>query len=235
MSLATANAPVVLLIEDEAPMRRFLRNFLVGGGYRFLEACSAEEALQLVAQSPPNLILLDLGLPDMDGQELLRKLREWLTIPIIILSVRDQDLQKISALNQGADDYMTKPFSPGELLARIRVALRRKAQGLGGHEAPVFEAGNLRVDLWARKVFVSEAEVHLTPIEYKLLTTLVHHAGRVVTTQYLLSEVWGSKQSQSRPHLRVHMASLRHKIEADPTRPQHLLTERGVGYRLASE
>jgi two-component system KDP operon response regulator KdpE len=181
------------------------------------------------------VILLDLGLPDMDGQEVLRQLREWLRTPIIILSARDQDVQKIAALDHGADDYLTKPFSTGELLARIRVALRRAADRKSGAQSPVFESGDLKVDLAARKVFVKESQVHLTPIEYKLLTTLVQHSGGVVTHQFLLKEVWGTKREQNTQHLRVFMASLRRKIEADPAQPRHLLTEQGVGYRLASQ
>ncbi len=234
MTLATAEMPFVLLVEDEAPMRKFLRTFLTGAGYRFQEAGTGQEALQLAGECPPDVVLLDLGLPDMDGQDVLRRLRQWLKAPIIVLSVRDQDAQKIAALDHGANDYLTKPFSVGELLARIRVALRHAADKQSGTESPVFESGNLKVDLSARKVLVNDAEVRLTPIEYKLLTTLVHHCGRVVTHQHLIREVWGAKRVQSTQHLRVFMASLRRKIEADPAQPRHLLTEQGVGYRLAT-
>lgn len=216
-------------------MRRFLRSFLAGAGYRVQEASTGEDAIIMASRCAPDVVLLDLGLPDMDGQEVMRKLRVWLKSPIIILSVRDQDVQKIAALDQGADDYLTKPFSTGELLARIRVALRHAADKQSGHQAPIFESGDLRVDLAARKVFVGGLEVRLTPIEFKLLTTLVRHSGRVVTHQHLLQEVWGAKRVQNTQHLRVFMAGLRRKVETDPTQPRHLLTEQGVGYRLATE
>jgi two-component system, OmpR family, KDP operon response regulator KdpE len=206
MSLAPPTAPLVQLVEDDAPMRRFLRTYLTGAGYRLQEAGTGEEALALASRSPPDVVILDLGLPDMDGQDVMRKLRSWLESPIIILSARDQDVQKIAALDQGADDYLTKPFSTGELLARIRVALRHAADKQSGHQAPTFESGDLRVDLAARKVFVAGAEVRLTPIEYKLLVTLVRQSGRVLTHQYLLQEVWGAKRVQDTQHLRVFMA-----------------------------
>jgi two-component system, OmpR family, KDP operon response regulator KdpE len=231
MSFAPAAAPLVLLVEDEAPMRRFLRTLLSGAGYRFEEASSGQEALLVAAQCRPEVVLLDLGLPDMDGQDVLLRLREWLTAPIIVLSVRNQDVQKITALNQGADDYLTKPFSTGELLARIQVALRHAARVPGG-ESQVFESGELKVDLAARRVFIQGTEVRLTRMEYKLLTTLVRHAGKVVTHPFLLAEVWGPQQAKKTQHLRVFMAGLRRKIEADPAQPSHLLTEQGVGYRL---
>ena len=235
MPTALPAAPLVLVVEDEAPMRKFLHSFLSGSGFRVVEAGTGEQSLLEAAQRPPDVVLLDLVLPDMDGQEVLVKLREWLKAPIIILSVRSQDVQKITALENGADDYLTKPFSTGELLARIRVALRHAAQIASGSEAPVFESGNLQVDFAARRVFVRGTEVHLTPIEYKLLTTMVRHAGRVVTHFFLLSEVWGPHQTEKTQHLRVFMAGLRRKIEADPAQPQYLLTEQGVGYRLACE
>ena len=215
-------------------MRRFLRTFLTGVGYRLQEAGTGEDALALAAQSPPDVVILDLGLPDMDGQDVIRKLRGWLKAPIIILSVRDQDVQKIAALDHGADDYLTKPFSTGELLARIRVALRHAAEKQSGHQAPTFESGDLKVDLSSRRVFVRDIEIRLTPIEYKLLTTLVHQSGRVLTHQYLLQEVWGAKRVQNTQHLRVFMAGLRRKIEADPIRPTILVSESGIGYRLES-
>jgi two-component system, OmpR family, KDP operon response regulator KdpE len=235
MSVATSSPPLVLLVEDEAPMRKFLRAFLSGAGYRIDEASSGEQALAVAAQNPPDIVILDLGLPDMDGQEVLRKLRDWLKAPIIILSVRNQDAQKITALDHGADDYLQKPFSTGELLARIRVALRHTAHVQNGNEAPIFEAGNLKVDLAARRVFANGAEVRLTRMEYKLLTTLVRHVGKVLTHQFLLAEVWGPAQAENTQHLRVFMAGLRRKVEADPAQPRYLLTEQGVGYRLASE
>jgi two-component system, OmpR family, KDP operon response regulator KdpE len=235
MSIAAPTMPLVLLVEDEAPMRKFLRAFLTGAGYRTEEAGAGQEALALAAQNPPDIVILDLGLPDMEGQEVLRKLREWLKAPIIILSVRSQDAQKITALDHGADDYLIKPFSTGELLARLRVALRHSAQGQNGGDLPIFCTGDLKVDLATRRVFVGDTELHLTRIEYKLLTTLVRHAGKVLTHQFLLSEVWGPAQAENTQHLRVFLAGLRRKIEVDPAQPRYLLTEQGVGYRLASD
>ncbi len=237
MSSATNSLPaaLVLLVEDETPMRRFLRSFLSRYEYRIAEAATGEEALALAAETPPDLILLDLGLPDMDGQDVLVRLREWLRAPIIVLSVRDQDKQKIMALNHGADDYLTKPFSTGELLARIQVAFRRAAPGPASEAASTFECGDLQVDLAARRVTVRGAEVRLTRLEYKLLGTMIRYAGKVLTHQFLLGEVWGPKHVENTQHLRVFMAGLRRKIESEPARPRYLLTEQGVGYRLALE
>jgi two-component system KDP operon response regulator KdpE len=231
----TASSPRVLLVEDEAPIRKFVGAALIGAAYHLDEAATAADALQHAAQSPPDLVILDLGLPDMDGQDVIRRLREWLSAPIIVLSARDQDQEKITALDNGADDYLTKPFSTGELLARVRVSLRHIERA--GDEAgkTTFEYGEMKVDLSARRVFVSNAEVHLTPIEYKLLTTMVRYAGKVLTHRQLLKEVWGPDQVQEIHYLRVFMANLRRKLERDPARPRYLLTEQGVGYRLASE
>jgi two-component system, OmpR family, KDP operon response regulator KdpE len=222
-------APLILLIEDEAPIRAFLRASLSAEGYRLEEADSGEKALRIAARQPPDLVILDLGLPDIDGQVVLQRLREWLRAPVIILSARDQEKQKVAALDSGADDYLTKPFGTAELLARIRVALRHAARTTD--ESPTFESGDLKVDLADRRVFVRGSEVRLTPLEFKLLTTLVRHPGKVLTHRFLLKEVWGPLQQEPH-HLRVFMASLRRKIEADPARPRHLLTEQGVGYRL---
>jgi two-component system KDP operon response regulator KdpE len=230
-----ANSPLLLLVEDELPIRRFLRASLVREDFRLIEAETAQQAITLAAQQPPDLVILDLGLPDQDGQEVIRQLREWLQAPIIVLSVRDQEQQKITALDNGADDYLTKPFSTGELLARIRVALRHAARVGSEQESSTFECGDLKIDLAARRVFVREAEVHLTPIEYKLLTTLVRHAGKVLTHHALLKDVWGPRHVQETHYLRVFMASLRRKIEADPAQPRYLLTEQGIGYRFAAE
>ncbi len=216
-------------------MRRFLRSLLGGAKFRIEEAGTGEQGLVLAAQRRPDLIILDLGLPDMDGQEVLVKLRDWLKAPIIIVSGRHQDAEKIEALTHGADDYVTKPFSSGELLARIQVALRHAAVTLGGSESPVFEVGELKVDLVARRIVVHGADVHLTRIEFKILTTMVRHAGRVLTHAFLLEEVWGKQHVQKTQHLRVFMAGLRHKIEADPAQPRYILTEQGVGYRLAND
>jgi two-component system, OmpR family, KDP operon response regulator KdpE len=230
-----SNSPLLLLIEDELPIRRFLRTSLSGEGYRVVEAETGQHAIKLASQQPPDLVILDLGLPDVDGQEVLRQLREWLQAPIIILSARDQEKQKVTALDSGADDYLAKPFSTGELLARIRVALRHAARTGNERESSVFASGDLKVDLAARRVFVKEAEIHLTPIEYKLLTTLVLHVGKVLTHSFLLKEVWGPHHERETHYLRVFMASLRRKIESDPAQPKYLLTEQGVGYRLAGD
>jgi two-component system KDP operon response regulator KdpE len=235
VSSSAATAPLVLIVEDEAPMRRFVRSFLSRFDYRLAEAATGEEALAAAAESPPDLVLLDLGLPDIDGQDVLVQLREWLRAPIIVLSVRDQDKQKIMALNHGADDYLTKPFSTGELQARIQVAFRHAAQGASQEAAAVFECGGLLFDRAARRVTVDGQEVRLTRLEYKLLAAMARHAGKVLTHQFLLGEVWGPKRAEDIQHLRVFMAGLRRKIEAEPARPRYLITEQGVGYRLAGE
>jgi two-component system, OmpR family, KDP operon response regulator KdpE len=229
------NAPLVLLIEDELAIRRFLRTSFAEHHYRLAEAESGAHGLRMAAQQPPDLIILDLGLPDMDGQEALKQLREWCRAPIIVLSARDQEQQKVMALDHGADDYLTKPFSAGELLARIRVALRHATGPPGDQGASTFTVGDLKVDLAARRMFVGAREVHLTPLEYKLLTTLIRHAGKVLTHRFLLKEVWGPHHAEETHYLRVFMAALRRKIEADSTQPRYLLTEPGVGYRLAAE
>jgi two-component system KDP operon response regulator KdpE len=229
------NAPLVLLIEDELPIRRFLRNSLGGQDFRVVEAETGERGLRLATQQPPDLVILDLGLPDTDGQAILSRLREWYRGPVIVLSARDQEQQKIMALDHGADDYLTKPFSTGELLARMRVALRHAARPSGEGGSSIFTMGDLNVDLGARRVSVGGREVHLTPLEYKLLTTLVRHAGKVLTHRFLLKEVWGPHHVEETHYLRVFMASLRRKIEVDPAEPRYLLTEAGVGYRLAAE
>jgi two-component system KDP operon response regulator KdpE len=231
----TATSPRLLLVEDELPIRKFVSAALGSSNYHLDEVGTAQQALQHASQSPPDLVILDLGLPDMDGQEVIRRLREWLSAPIIVLSACDEDQQKITALDNGADDYLTKPFSTGELLARVRVALRH-ANRTGDDGGKIsFECGDLKVDLAARRVYVANSEVHLTPIEYKLLTTLVRFAGKVLTHRQLLKEVWGPDQVHETHYLRVIMANLRRKIEVDPARPRYLLTEQGVGYRLASE
>ncbi len=228
-------SPLILLIEDELPIRRFLRTSLASEDYRLIEAETGQAGIRLAAQQPPDLVILDLGLPDVDGQDVLRQLREWLKAPVIILSARDQEKQKVTALDNGADDYLTKPFSTNELLARIRVALRHAARLDSVTETSTFTTGDLKVDLADRKVFVKGEEVHLTPLEYKLLSTLVKHAGKVLTHRFLLNEVWGPLHSREAHYLRVFMASLRRKLESDPAEPQVLLTEQGVGYRLASD
>ncbi|HLY28360.1 MAG TPA: response regulator [Aggregatilineales bacterium] len=230
-----AEGSLILIIEDDNQIRRFLRATLTGQGYRWLEAPSAQEGIRLVSLQYPDLIILDLGLPDLDGLKVIQQIREWTSTPIIVLSVRDQDQDKITAFDHGADDYLTKPFSAGELLARIRVALRHAMRTDQSVEDPVFSVGALRVDQSHRQVFVDDAEVHLTPIEYKLLTTLVRYAGKVVTRDMLLKEVWGPGYAQESHYLRIYVGQLRRKLEADPARPEFLITVPGVGYRLRAE
>jgi two-component system KDP operon response regulator KdpE len=225
-------APLVLLIEDEPQMRRFLRTALESNDYRLVEAATAKEGLAHAAARNPDVILLDLGLPDRDGLEVARELREWSDTPIIVISARGQEADKVKALDLGADDYLTKPFGVEELLARIRVALRHAATPAGAVPAPIFESGELRVDLPNRRVWRGDTEVHLTPTEYKLLVTMVRHAGKVLTHRMLLKEVWGPNYVNQAHYVRVYLAQLRQKIESDPARPRLLLTEPGVGYRL---
>jgi two-component system, OmpR family, KDP operon response regulator KdpE len=229
-----AAPPVVLLIEDEPQMRRFLRAALGTEEYDLVEAATAREGLAQAAGRNPELILLDLGLPDADGIDVTRRIREWSNTPIIVLSARGQENDKIAALDAGADDYLTKPFGVGELLARMRVALRHRYATADAAE-PVFEQGGIKVDLARRQVFRDGTEVHLTPLEYKLLATLVRHPGRVLTHRQLLKEVWGVNAIMHTHYLRVYMTQLRHKLEADPTHPRLLQTEPGVGYRLRVE
>ncbi len=222
----------ILLIEDEPQMRRFLRITLQSHGYRLVEAATAQEGLMQATTRNPDVVLLDLGLPDLDGLEVTRRLREWTQMPIIVISAREQEQDKVKALDAGADDYLTKPFNAGELLARIRVALRHAARQSADQQEPVFLLRNLRVDLAQRQVFVDDREVHLTPNEYKLLLVLIRHAGKVITHRQLLQEVWGPAHVNEVQYLRVYMTQLRHKLEADPARPQFLLNEPGIGYRL---
>jgi two-component system KDP operon response regulator KdpE len=222
----------VLVIEDEPQMRRFLRPALEGQGYRVVEAGTAREGLALASSHNPDLVILDLGLPDGDGVEVTRHLREWSTVPIVVVSARGQEADKVAALDAGADDYLTKPFGTGELFARLRVANRHSAGLRAEAGEPVFEAGGLKVDVSGRQVYRDGQEIHLTALEYKLLATLVRHAGRVVTHRQLLKEVWGPSSVNETQYLRVYMAQLRHKIEKDPARPALLVTETGVGYRL---
>ena len=223
--------PLVLLIEDEPQMRRFLRAALESHDYRLAEATTSRDGLAQATSRNPDVILLDLGLPDGDGIDLARRIREWSVTPIVVISARGQEQDKVAALDAGADDYLTKPFGTDELLARLRVALRHAARVAAPAE-PVFSVGELRVDLAARRVFVGSSEVHLTPTEYKLLTVLVRHAGKVVTQRQILKEVWGPNSVEQTHYLRVYMASLRRKIEPEPARPRLLATEPGVGYRL---
>jgi two-component system KDP operon response regulator KdpE len=223
---------LILLIEDEPQMRRFLRITLQSQGYRLVEAVTAQEGLIQATTRNPDVVLLDLGLPDLDGLEVAKRLREWTQTPIIVISAREQELDKVKALDAGADDYLTKPFNAGELLARIRVALRHASRRNVGQQEPVFVLQNLRVDLSQRQVFVDDEEVHLTPNEYKLLTVLIRHAGKVITHSQLLKEVWGPAHVNEVQYLRVYMTQLRHKLEIDPARPRFLMNEPGIGYRL---
>jgi len=218
----------ILVVDDEAPIRRYLRAALGAQGLSVFEAATGLEAIQAVLSHRPDLIILDLGLPDMDGIEVTRRLREWSQTPIIILSVREAEQDKIAALDAGADDYLTKPFGTGELLARMRVALRKQSSAAN---EPVFESKGLSVDLARRLVMVKEQEVQLTPTEYDLLKILVTHAGKVITHRQLLKQVWGEGYDDMHI-LRVNISNLRGKIEPDPSRPTYIHTEPGVGYRL---
>ena len=224
---------VVLVIEDEAGIRRFLHAGLEGGGYRCIEASAGGEGVTQAATRSPDVILLDLGLPDLDGLEVVRRIREWSGIPIIVLTARGQERDKIDALDAGADDYVTKPFSMPELLARMRAALRHRTRADTDSETSVLEIGSLRIDLARRLVSSGGAIVQLTRIEYRLLTTLARHAGRVLTHEFLLREVWGPAYTAQSHYLRVYMAQLRHKLERNPGRPRLLMTETGVGYRMS--
>jgi two-component system KDP operon response regulator KdpE len=222
----------VLVVDDERAIRRYLHAALNAQGYTVYEASGGKEALNMVVANRPDLIILDLGLPDLDGVEVTRQLREWTSIPIIILSVREQESDKINALDAGADDYLTKPFSSGELLARMRAALRHTTQNT---PELIFVFDNLHVDLTRRLVTLGDKEISLTPTEYDLLRILVQNAGKVITHRYLLRQVWGSAYETEAHLLRVNMSNLRRKIEPDPTRPHYIVTEPGVGYRLRAE
>ncbi|MEO7548117.1 MAG: two-component system response regulator KdpE [Ramlibacter sp.] len=229
-------APVAIVIEDEPQIRRFVRGALEAEGWQVHEAGTLRSGLAEAGTRKPDLLVLDLGLPDGDGLELIRDVRGWSTVPIIVLSARVDETDKIAALDAGADDYLTKPFGTGELLARVRANLRRPraAAAEGGEEAEssLFRFGEVEVDRHARIVRKAGVEVHLTPIEYRLLTTLVTNAGRVLTHRQLLREVWGPSHAEQSHYLRIYMGHLRQKLEADPAQPKHLLTETAVGYRL---
>jgi two-component system KDP operon response regulator KdpE len=224
--------PKILLVEDQSAMRRFLRSALVTRGYQVIEAQTGTEGLQLAASYLPDLVLLDLGLPDIDGIEVVRRLREWAASPILILSARGQEGEKVQALDAGADDYLTKPFGLEELLARLRVAQRHAERHAQAASDGVIVAGALQIDIPRRRVHVNGEEVRLTPIEYKLVVTMARHAGRVLTHHQLLKEVWGPAKAGQTQYLHVYMGHLRAKLETDPARPKLLITEPGVGYRL---
>jgi two-component system KDP operon response regulator KdpE len=227
--------PTIVVIEDEPALQKFLRVTLESQSYNVTIAARGEEGLRHVAMTQPDLVILDLGLPDVDGLEVTRRLREWTAIPIIIVSARGKEQDKVVALDAGADDYLTKPFAVGELLARVRVALRHAASANTESGNPLFKSGELQVDLLHRHVKVGTRDVHLTPNEFKLITALVKHAGMVLTHRQLLKEVWGPGSAEETHYLRVYMNQLRQKLEQDPARPKYLLTEPGVGYRLAAE
>jgi two-component system KDP operon response regulator KdpE len=229
----SAPRPIVLLVEDDNRIRRFLAPVLADAGYELVEAETGGDALVQAANRPPDLVILDLGLPDLDGLTVTARLREWSRAPILVLSARGQEKDKVAALDAGADDYLTKPFGVPELLARLRAALRRIDAGPEGE--PSVAIGDLVVDLAERRVVVRGEEVKLTPIEFRLLALLARHAGKVLTHTAILKEIWGPQSREETHHLRVHMANLRRKIEEESARPRYLLTEQGVGYRFAAE
>jgi two-component system KDP operon response regulator KdpE len=224
--------PVIIVIEDDPPIRRFLRTGLTAQGFTVFEAETGKQGIIEAGIRKPNLVILDLGLPDMDGVEVIKAIRSWSSMPIIILSARSSEQSKIDALDVGGDDYLTKPFSIGELLARIRVALRHSSRPLDQAQSDIFVSANLKIDLVNRLVSIDDQEVHLTPIQYRLLSTLIKHAGKVLTHQQILKEVWGPSYQENAHYLRIYMSQLRQKLEADPTQPKFLLTESGVGYRF---
>ena len=231
MSAPAGDPPLVLVIEDEPQMLRFLRPALEGHGYRMIEATSGRDGLTQAATRSPDVVLLDLGLPDQDGLAVTARLREWSQTPIVVISARGREVDKVAALDAGADDYVTKPFGVPELLARLRVALRHAARG-DGASSVIVTIGEVKVDLEKRLVTSGGEAVHLTPIEYRLLAELARHPGKVLTHSHLLKQVWGPGYAQQSHYLRVYMAQLRRKLEEDPARPRILLTEPGVGYRL---
>jgi len=224
--------PVIIVIEDDPPIRRFLRTGLSTQGFSVFEADTGKKGIDEAGVRKPDLVILDLGLPDMDGVDVIKAIRAWSDMPIIIVSARSSEQHKIDALDAGADDYLTKPFGFDELLARIRVALRHSTRSMGQIQADVFITANIKVDLVNRLVSVDNEEIHLTPIQYRLLTVLIKHASKVLTHQQILKEVWGPSYLENAHYLRIYMSQLRQKLEADPTQPKFLLTESGIGYRL---
>ncbi len=225
----------LLLIEDDPQIQRFLATALEANGFALLVASTGAEGLQLAAMRQPEIVIVDLGLPDMSGLEVIRRLREWYQRPVIVLSARSQESDKVAALDIGADDYVSKPFGIGELLARLRVAQRHQISRHSGQVETRIEIGNLVIDLAARRIQRDGVDIHLTPIEYKLLGVMVQHRGKVVTHRQLLREVWGAAHVESPQYLRIYLRALRAKIEPEPARPKYLLTEIGVGYRFADE
>jgi two-component system KDP operon response regulator KdpE len=231
----TSTGHLILVIEDEPQIRHFLRTTLTAEGYRVIEAETGARGALEAATHKPDLVMVDLGLPDLDGVEVVKRIRAWSALPILILSARSAEVDKVAALDAGADDYVTKPFGVGELTARIRVALRHAAHGASEKATETLRFGDIEVDLERRQVRAEGREVHLTPIEFRLLGCLARHAGMVLTHRHLLREVWGPSHVDQSHYLRIYMKQLRHKLEPDPARPRFLLTETGVGYRLAGE
>lgn len=228
--MAIADRIKVLIVDDELAIRRFLRASLDPAAYELLEADNGEQGVRMTATENPSIVLLDLGLPDVDGIDVAKRIREWSEVPIVVLSARGQEADKVAALDAGADDYLTKPFGINELMARVRASLRRGRKT--EPEESAFETGGVRVDLAARRVFRDEVEIHLTPTEYKLLALLIRHAGRVVTHRQMLVDVWGPSYAEESHYLRVYMGQLRHKLERNPSQPKIFINEPGVGYRL---
>jgi two-component system KDP operon response regulator KdpE len=235
MTTAASPGPLVLVVEDEAAVRRVLTTSLSSHGYRVIEAADGATAIRAASQYVPDLVLLDLRLPDMDGVEVARRVRAWSAMPIVVLSARGEEAEKVEAFDVGVDDYVTKPFGFSELLARIRAGLRHSARPPGAGPEPVFASGSMRVDFERRRVQVNGQDVRLTPTEYKLLTVLVKHAGRVVTHEQLLKDVWGPHRPDQIQYLRVYMTRLRRKLERDPLRPCLLKTDAGIGYRIEAD
>jgi len=231
----TGTGHLILIVEDEPQIRHFLRTTLTAAGYRVVEAENGERGVLEAATHKPDLVMVDLGLPDLDGVEVVKRIRAWSALPILILSARSAEADKIAALDSGADDYVTKPFGVGELTARIRVALRHAARGAAKDGAQTLRLGEIEVDLARRLVRAEGKDIHLTPIEFRLLACLASHAGMVLTQRHLLREVWGPSYVDQSHYLRIYMKQLRHKLEPDPARPRYLLTETGIGYRLVAE
>ena len=227
------NPAKILLIEDDKPIQNFLKSSLQSKGYKVLAVDSGEAGLSQAAMHVPDLVLLDLGLPDIDGIEVIARLREWSDLPILVLSAREKEKDKVEALDKGADDYMTKPFGLNELLARLRVMLRFSVRHHQPPEQSSYEVGDLKIDLVGRQIFKREEQIHLTAIEFKLLSSLARHQGKVLTQRYLLNEVWGPECVEHPQYLRVYMSALRRKLEDDTSRPEYILTEQGIGFRLA--
>lgn len=228
------NKPCILVVEDDKPIRNFITASLAAQAFKYIETDKGNEAIALSLSHSPDLIILDLGLPDIDGIEIITKIREWSNIPIIIVSARENERQKIEALDKGADDYLTKPFGIGELLARVRVSLRHRLDSKGKNGSD-FKVKNLFVDFNKRRVRINNKDIHLTPIEYKIMELLCKYPGKVLTHNFITGEIWGSLTGNETQSLRVFMASLRRKIEKNPAQPEYIYTEVGVGYRLVDE